>query len=373
MKTAFLTITVFSIFFISCQEKKNKNKEIAKPKNTKDLIQVPTAMSDQWELIGEAINEPGYDIWGSSPIKDEQGNVHLFSARWPSDTPFKTAWRFNSEIAHYVSKKPEGPFQFVEVVGKGKGGNSWNAAGFHNPNIRKIDDKYVLLYIANDGAKNHGASQRIGMLISDNINGPWKETPNENTPLLSPPSGDAIWCANSGLGVNNPSLIKHPNGKYLLYFKAMAGPKGTGAKVSMGLAISDKLEGPYIIQPDPITTNKARIEDGYAFLWKNQVCLMTTDNHGILEEGGGLLWVSKDGLKFEAEPLSGFHNFKNFYLKGNVPAIANERYGKNVKFERPQLLMNANNEPEYLYCPSGVALDGSDGTNSYVLKYQKEN
>jgi len=31
--------------------------------------------------------------------------------------------------------------------------------------------------------------------------------------------------------------------------------------------------------------------------------------------------------------------------------------------------MHADNQPEYLYCPSGVALDGSDGTNAYVLKY----
>lgn len=367
----FLTITVFSILFISCQEIKNKKEETIKIQSAVDSIQIPIAISDQWKFIGEAVNEPGYDIWGSSPIRDDQGNVHLFCARWSSETPFKTAWRYNSEIAHYVSKKSEGPFQFVEVVGKGKNNGKWNSAGFHNPNIRKIDNKYVLVFIANDGSEKHGPSQRIGMLTSDNISGPWKEIPNENTPLLSPPNGNNIWCSNSGLGVNNPSILKHPNGKYHLYFKAMAGPKGKGAKVSMGLAISNKLEGPYIIEPNPITTNEARIEDGYAFLWKNKVCLLTTDNHGILEKGGGLLWVSDDGLKFEGKPLSGFHNCQDFYLKGNIPEGANARYGKKVKFERPQLLMDANNEPEYLYCPSGIALDGSDGTNNYVLKYEK--
>ena len=54
-----------------------------------------------------------------------------------------------------------------------------------------------------------------------------------------------------------------------------------------------------------------------------------------------------------------------------MPEGANARYGNKVKFERPQLLMDANNDPEYLYCPSGMALDGSDGSNNYVLKYQK--
>ena len=372
IRTIFLTISVFSMLIISCQKTKSNKEETLKLKKTQDRVLVPTAMSDQWKFIGEAVNEPGYDIWGSSPIRDDKGNVHLFSARWSSETPFKKAWRYNSDIAHYVSKKPEGPFQFVEVVGKGKENNKWNSAGFHNPNIKKIDNTYVLVFIANDGSEKHGPSQSIGMLKSDNINGPWDEIPNENTPLLSPPNDSTIWCFNSGLGVNNPSIIKHPNGKYHLYFKAMAGPKGKGAKVSMGLAISNKLEGPYIIQKDPITTNKARVEDGYAFLWKNKICLLTTDNHGILEKGGGLLWVSEDGLKFNSEPLSGFHNYQDFYLKGNFPKGANVRYGgKKVKFERPQLLMDANNEPEYLYCPSGVALDGSDGTNSYVLKYSK--
>jgi hypothetical protein len=361
-----------ALFFLtSCQETKSKKKETTTAKSTKVSMQIPAAMSEQWKFIGEAINEPGYDIWGSSPIRDDQGNVHLFCARWSSDTPFKTAWRSKSEIAHYSSKKPEGPFQFVEVVGKGKENNKWNSAGFHNPNIRKIDDKYVLVYIANDGAKKHGPNQRIGMLLSDDINGPWIEVPNENTPLLSPPSDSAIWCFNSDVGVNNPSIIKHPNGKYHLYFKSMSGQRPKG-KISMGLAISNKLEGLYIIQANPITANKVAIEDGYAFLWRNHICLLTTDNHGILEKGGGLLWVSEDGLKFNSEPLSGFHNFEIFYLKGDVPKTANTRYTETVKFERPQVLMDANNEPEYLYCPSGVAIDGSDGTNNYVLKYQKE-
>jgi len=364
LKTIILVIIALSFFaFLVIRSKKIEAKRL------QTSLNMPVTLSDQWQFIGEAVNEPGYDIWGSSPIRDEQGNVHIFCARWPSSTPFKTAWRYKSEIAHYVSENPEGPFHFIEVVRTGKGDKKWNAVGFHNPSIKKIDGKYVIVYIANDGAKNHGPNQRIGMLISDNINGPWLDIPNENTPLLSPPKDSTIWCFNSGIGVNNPSIIKHPNGKYYLYFKAMSGPRPKG-KVSMGLAIADNLKGPYIIQKNPIVTNKARIEDGYAFIWRNHICLLTTDNHGILEKGGGLLWVSDDGLKFQSTPLSGFHNFRNFYLDGKFPEGANARYGKNIKFERPQLLMDEDNNPEFLYCPCGVALDGSDGTNSYVLKYK---
>lgn len=329
----------------------------------------PVASSDHLVLVGEAINEPGYDIWGSSPIRDENGKVHIFCARWPSSIPFDEGWRYRSEIAHYISEQPEGPFHLVEVIGKGKGEGYWNAVGFHNPSIKKIDGKYVLVYISNDGAPNHGPNQRIGMMVSDSLNGPWKEVPNVKEPLLSPPSDTSIWCYDSGCGVNNPTLLKHPDGRYFLYFKSMSGPR-PGGKVSMGLAIADRLEGPYIIQSEPITNNDRTIEDGYAFIWRNHICLLTTDNHGILEYGGGLLWVSKDGINFNEEPLSGFHHFGNHYLKGKIPQNANARYTNQVKFERPQLLFKDNGGMDYLYCPSGVAVDGSDGTNCYVLKIE---
>lgn len=246
----------------------------------------------------------------------------------------------------------------------------WQSNGFHNPNIRNIENKYALVYIANDGAKQHGPNQFIGMLVSDNLNGEWTSLPNVDTPLLQTPKDSSIWCFNSGCGVVNPSLLAHPDGRFYLYFKAMTGPRPEG-RVKMGVAISEKLEGPYVIQENPITANDNTIEDGYAFLWRNHVCLLTTDNHGILERGGGLLWISKDGKTFDAKPMSGFHYFGKVYLNGNIPEVSIKHYGDQVKFERPQILMDAAGEIDYLYCPSGAALDGSDGTNCYVLKYVK--
>lgn len=332
---------------------------------------VPTATADQFELIGEAINEPDYDIWGSSPIRDTDGKVHIFCARWKAEIPFRKAWRYDSEIAHYVGDNAEGPFRFVEVVASPQTINGrWNKAGFHNPNIRKIGNKYVLVYIANDGAEQHGPTQFIGMMIADNLNGPWQQIPNNNTPILQTPDEKEKWCFQSGCGVTNPSILAHPNGKFYLYFKAMTGARPHG-KVKMGVAIADKIEGPYEIEPKPITATNKMIEDGYAFVWRNHICLLTTDNHGIIEPGGGLLWKSKDGLLFEVEPMSGFHHFGNFHLNKNIPKTAKAHYGSAVKFERPQLLFKEDGEIDYLYCPSGVAIDGSNGTNSYVLKYKE--
>jgi len=328
----------------------------------------PEPLADQWELIGEAVNEPGWDVWGSTPIRDDEGRTHLFCARWPGNIPFDQAWRRNSEIAHYVADRPEGPFNYVDTVGKGVG-KGWNAVGYHNPNIRRVGDKYALVFISNDGGPRHGPNQRIGMITADHLDGPWGLVPDEIKPLLSPPDDTKIWCHGSGCGVNNPSLLPHPNGKFYLYFKAQS---NRGKGVSMGVAIADRLEGPYVIHKDPITANDRTIEDGYAFIWRDHVCLMTTDNHGILERGGGLIWASKDGVHFEERPLSGYHHLGRFYLKNNRPKNIKHHYTAQTKFERPQLLLDKDGEPAYLYCPSGSALDGSDGTNAYVLRRRKE-
>lgn len=106
-----LLLLFIGICIFSCQNKTNKKS--GKNNLEADLVPVPT--SDKFKYIGEAINEPGYDVWGSSPIRDNNGNIHLFSARWLGNIAFTTAWRYNSEIAHYVGEKPEGPFKSVRL------------------------------------------------------------------------------------------------------------------------------------------------------------------------------------------------------------------------------------------------------------------
>jgi hypothetical protein len=77
--------------------------------------------------------------------------------------------------------------------------------------------------------------------------------------------------------------------------------------------------------------------------------------------------VSKNGLQFDPRPLPAFHHFGRHYFPQGVPKEARVRYSRNVKFERPQILLE-NGEPAWLYVPSGVAIDGSDGSNSYALR-----
>jgi hypothetical protein len=316
-------------------------------------------LADGWKVQTQVVDEPGWCLWGASPAMDKKGNCYLFISRWPDTVSSNIGWRKYSEIALYRASKPSGPYTYVKTILKGNG-TGWDAYGMHNPCIKRIGKKWVLCFIANDwkgGLDKHGPNQRIGMVTANKITGPWKKAGSDGM-ILRPEK----WCAGSACGVNNPAFVKGADGNYYLYFKAM--PGNDRSRLSMGLAISKRLEGPYIMQAEPVTNNKTAIEDGTAFLWKDSICLITTDNHGIIERGGGLLWTSADGLHFGAPRLA-FHPLR-MYLPQGVPPGARFIYGNETKFERPQVLM-IEGEPKYLFMPSGTSLDGDAGTDVHLL------
>lgn len=317
------------------------------------------SLADHWQFKGVAVNEPGYFLWGASPIKGKDGKVHLFIARWKMAHAFDPGWRSHSEIAHYVSDNPEGPFQFSEVVLGGTGKDTWDKCGIHNPAVHKVNDKYVLLYISNNNYHQppHPANQRIGMMIADNLYGPWKKVGKDGC-ILSPSGNPDNWTYKASNGVNNPAFLQHPDGGFLLYFKSEGG--------KMGVAVAENLEGPYVIFPRPVTKNNRSIEDGYALVLDGKICLLTTDNHGILEAGGGILWKSDNGIDFD-EYESGFHLFSAYLPAGSLDK-ARQNYGPYAKFERPQVLLDGG-KPQYLYVPSGANIYGGKETLVHVLKY----
>ncbi|MFK5974315.1 MAG: glycoside hydrolase family protein [Flavobacteriaceae bacterium] len=319
--------------------------------------------ADHWEFVGIAVEEPGYTIWGTSPVMGDDGKVHLFVARWPCELKVDPGWRSHSEIAHYVSDSPEGPFTFSDIAIKGTGKDTWDKYGAHNPTVHKIGDTYVLLYIANTDFKQppHPANQNIGMAISKSPYGPWEKTGQAGL-ILKTPENENYWNHNATNGVNNPALLQHPDGGFFLYFKS--------EKSKMGLAIAENLEGPYVQMPFPVTKNDQTIEDGYAFMYKGEFALLTTDNHGIIESGGGILWTSENGMQFNTYE-KGFNRI-NAYTDVDMSKIAVHYGPKNrgyTKFERPQILL-IDGKPKYLYVPSGTNIYGKDCTVSYILKFK---
>ncbi len=317
--------------------------------------------ADRWEFIGTAVEEPGYTIWGTSPIYGDDGKVHLFVARWPCELKVDPGWRTHSEIAHYVSDSPEGPFLFSDVALKAPEDGKKGGLAPANPAIHKVDSLYALFYIANDGIENHPSNQYICLAVSESLYGPWRKAGRDGV-ILEPSQNEHYWNYKASNGVNNPAFLQHPNGGYFLYFKS--------EKARMGLAVAENLEGPYVQLPFPVTANDRNIEDGYAFLYNGKFALLTTDNHGIIEAGGGILWTSEDGIRYNTYE-KGFHRI-NQYANIDMKQVA-VHYGPQgrdyAKFERPQLLLKEG-KPSFMYVPSGTNIYGGDCTVSYVLKFK---
>jgi hypothetical protein len=119
--------------------------------------------------------------------------------------------------------------------------------------------------------------------------------------------------------------------------------------------------------PHPVTSNDVAIEDGYAFRYRDKICLLTTDNHGILEKGGGLLWESDDGVHFRLSE-QGFYPVEKYLGKKMLRNARRHYGGKIIKFERPQVLMK-DGIPSYLYVSSGYHFFGKASTASYVMRF----
>ena len=319
------------------------------------------SFADRWEYAGIAIEESGYVVWGCSPIKGPDGKIHLFAERWPG-SKVEPGWRSQSEIAHYIGDKPEGPFIFSELALTGTGKETWDKCSVHNPAIHKVGDIYILLFIGNDNPNQppHPSNQCIGMAVSESLYGPWQRTGTDGK-ILAPPSDPEYWNYKASNGVNNPAFLKNPDGRFFLYFKSQGG--------KMGVAIAEDHEGPYVQLPDPVTDNSQAVEDGYSFIYYGKFCLLTTDNHGLIEKGGGVLWKSSDGLKF-TEKEQGFYLPEKYIGKDKLAKAVNHYSGNIIKFERPQLLI-IDNELVALYVTSGYNFFGGNSPVNYVLKFIK--
>ena len=329
---------------------------------TKEHLKEMSFIAKHLEWKGVAVQDNDYTIWGCAPIQDDKGKTHLFVARWPEKN-VDPAWRKSSEIAHYVADTPEGPFKFSDIAIAGTGKNTWDKYAPHNPEIKRVGDTYVLLYIGNTNYKQppHPSNQSIGMAISKSPYGPWKKVGVDGKILDA--NNPNKWNYKSRNGVANPAFLAF-NGKYYLYFKSV-GKQG----LQYGLAIADRLEGPYTITDAPVTSNKGTLEDGTVFLYQDTVYLLTTDNHGNNTGivGGGTLWKSKDGKTFKIEEATiGYNRLPEYYKDYDEKKLV-KIYGPDPKLERPKILM-INNKPAYLYGPSGWNIFGGDRCVGHVLK-----
>lgn len=296
--------------------------------------------------VGRALEMQGYYVWCNSPIMGNDGKVHVFFSRWEAKKGMG-GWLNDCEICRAVSDSPEGPFEFVETVLAPRPG-MFDATTCHNPSIKKVDGKYALFYMGASNGKT--ATKRIGLAIADSLNGPWQRT---DKPMLEAgPQGS--WDDHC---TTNPSFIKHTNGQYWLYYKSWNtadyekdAPPIRGNR-KYGLAIAEKLEGPYKkYDRNPLIDfshkgDNAQLEDAFVWQDKKGFKLIARDM-GRFNHENGLLLQSKDGLKW-SEPKIAYYAASRYIQQPPAPPHL-KKYGR---FERPQVLF-INGKPAYLFTAS---------------------
>lgn len=327
------------------------------------------SFADLLKYVGPAVEDARYFVWGASAIQDAEGKTHLFVARWPRKSGFD-GWHTTSEIARYVGDDPKGPFQFEEVVlTDSKVEGQWDSLAPHNPHVQKVGNRYALFFTANEGREGFPANQHIGLAVADSLTGNFERVGNTGR-ILSPSTEPSDWSHNSPVGVNNPSLLHKRRGQFYLYYKARQASSKAPAR-QIGLAVADRLTGPYDHQPEPVTANKRMIEDGYVFLRHGKIRLLTTDTDGQFTTGGGIMWTSEEGRYFtQAEP--GYYPLQRYLPERTLPESAIDNANRTPgTLERPQILQ-IDGKPRYLYLASGTNLDGDSVSVNYVFRVDAE-
>lgn len=319
------------------------------------------------KFIGPAVNDPDWFSWCISPIIGKDRKVYLFAARWPAAEGMGGWTGAHAEIAQYVGDKPEGPFRYVRTVLKTNDfplpDKMWAP---HNPRISYVDGKYILLYIYQTKK-----TMRTGMMIADDINGPWRFAGKDDGMMVHDSPDPHHWTYNSVLGTDNPAFMKIRD-KYYIYFKAGM-PAQRGAKY--GYAVADKLEGPYTLSDHPITDNIDYIEDAAAFKTRDGYYLLTTDNFGTNTGiyGAIILWKSKTGLDFKLSDAKIAMGTQLDYWGSNqdheklFSTPGHFEHDGSGKMERPAVLL-IDGVPAYFYAAGDLNLSGGKVSQNYIFK-----
>ena len=285
--------------------------------------------------------QEGEWTWGMAPIYDEDGKLHIFN----SVIPDKGSWIKNSKIVHWIADSVEGPYERIGDVFVSE------EASYHNPQISKVGDTYVLVFLLNRHNDANGSKQEVGLATAKSLNGPWKESPLN--PVL--PASGKMGEFNI-IHASNPTFVPTPDGKFRIYYKSMTDrfPMKKGFR-EISFAESTAIEGPYKnFEGNPVISyidDKVDIEDPYAFHYNGMYYMIVEDRRGVknllegspipqdkIQNGGyrpGLIYQSSDGIDW-GEPKVGY--------------LTNETYfgDKLARSERPSILWK-DGKPEYLF------------------------
>lgn len=161
-----------------------------------------------------------------------------------------------SEIWYATSKDGYDWHEEGIAVGRGEKG-AYDDRSVFTPEIYTENGKYYLVYQVVQFPYKVRSFENIAIAWADSPNGPWTKSPE---PILTP-SKDGKWADDDdknrfnalekgsfdSLKVHDPCLFRY-QGKYYLYYKGENMGEEFymgGRETKWGVAISDRIEGPY--------------------------------------------------------------------------------------------------------------------------------
>lgn len=258
------------------------------------------------------------DYWigtGGDIVRGDDDRYHMITCRFPKAFPFYPYWVTNYEVVRAVAERPEGPYQFAEIIreDRPKGAEHWNGMAIYSPSIQRHGEQWLMFYTGttytgdrptpedavssgtqqNPRAKEGHARQQIGLATAPSIRGPWT---HRKEPVLSPRPGH--W---DSYMVSNPAPCVLEDGSCLLVYKSMADVRDT---MKLGVARADHFGGPYKRLTDkPIFNFRTDqpVED--PFVWWNgrsfEVLLRDWLGNICGEIKAGVHGTSDDGIHWE--------------------------------------------------------------------------
>jgi len=315
------------------------------------------------DRLGPSVKNGGFSmddywVWGASVIRGDDGRYHMFASRWPRKYPFFAGYIFYSQIVRAVADRPEGPFEFQEVVLKDRGADYWDGRMTHNPTIHKHGDTYMLFYIgstyAGPGPSPEDLTKpfspevtslkgrtyrriRIGVATSKSPSGPWER---KEEPVLLPRPGK--WDDNV---TTNPAPCVADDGSILLIYRSNARDVGT----RLGVAKSEGLDKPFERIRDSYLD--FHVEDPYIWWAGDHYEMIAKDQSGTLtgEFHAGVHAVSTDGIEWTMSQPPKAYSRTITWDDGTTSDLGS--------FERPQLLIE-DAKPVCLY---SATADGPGG------------
>ena len=283
-------------------------------------------------------------VWCGSPVVDGE-KVWLYASAWSKEYPMFEGYILHSSIVQAEADEVEGKYKFVREIFPGRNSGLQMA---HNPAVRYYNNKWYMFFIGTPALKEcdvnnpehiNEAYSRIAIYLAESSapDGPWIL---RDKPILEARPGK--W---DGSIVTNPAPCILDDGRVFLYYRSNT-PQGLRIGLAVAPSVNDGFER-YCEEP---VLSGANVEDPFVWHDGKQFCMVAKDMTGNLtgELHSGAKFVSDDGINWRSESKAYSRTVSD--RRGNVTTFGS--------LERPQLLFDANGEPEYLFA---AVADGPGG------------